>query len=107
MWSNPGFSDLNNLHKAIKRHAKTSQDHLRCLLALKKFGNLPRIELMLDSQRSRSIQAHNEQVKKNRGILRCLIDVVSHLESQELAFRGHGESVILIMEGITLKLLRY
>ena len=37
---------------------------------------------------------HNEQVKKNRLILRGFIDAVCHLGNQDLPFRGNDYSCI-------------
>ena len=51
VWCKDGFSDLNNIHKAADRHCKKSQNHMKSVLALSKFGKTPRIENMLDISR--------------------------------------------------------
>ncbi len=89
MWTNGGYCDLNNLPGAIAKHEK-SVVHIQSQIALKTFGH-SRIDLALDEQRRLGISIHNEKVKKNREILKSLIDVVRFLGKQELAFRGNNE----------------
>ncbi|XP_064081945.1 zinc finger MYM-type protein 1-like [Macrobrachium nipponense] len=48
---------------------------------------------------------HNENVRKNRDILKRLIDAVCFLSKQELPLRGHDESDSSINKGNYLKLL--
>ena len=47
--------------------------------------------MQLDEQRRRETSLHNEGVRKNREILKRLIDYVVFLGQQELPFRGHDE----------------
>ncbi len=89
VWTNGGYCDLNNLPGAIAKHEK-SVVHIQSQIALKTFGH-SRIDLALDEQRRLGISIHNEKVKKNREILKSLIDVVCFLGKQELAFRGNNE----------------
>lgn len=86
VWNVFGFSDLNHLSAAKIKHEK-SQAHINNSLTLKTFGEV-RIDLILDHNKYISIVRHNEKVKKNRNILKILIDVCVFLGSQELAFRG-------------------
>lgn len=51
-----------------------------------------RIDLQLDEQRHNLTAAQNNKVRQNREILKRLINVVTFLGKQELAFRGHDES---------------
>lgn len=90
LWNKNGFSDLNNLHKLIKRHG-SSKSHLQAIIKEKTFGNI-RIEHALDNQLKIASQKHNQEVVKNRAILKRLIDVVCFLGEHELAFRGHTET---------------
>lgn len=89
VWTNAGYCDLNNLPCAIAKHEK-SVVHIQSQIALKTFGH-SRIDLALDEQRRLGVSMHNERVKKNREILKSLIDVVCFLGKQELAFRGNNE----------------
>ncbi|XP_076330811.1 zinc finger MYM-type protein 1-like [Tachypleus tridentatus] len=85
-----GYTDLNHLPAALQKHEK-SRAHVQSSLSLKMFGK-QRIETLVDTQRKAEISRHNEQVKKNREILKRLIDAVCYLAKQELPFRGHDES---------------
>lgn len=88
-WNSSGFSDLNNLHKNVKRHTN-SKGHLTALIKEKTFGKT-RIEHSLDNQLKINHRQHNELVAKNRNILKRLIDVTCFLGTHELSFRGHQE----------------
>lgn len=90
LWNKSGFSDLNNLHKLIKRHS-SSKAHLQSIIKEKTFGKV-RIEHALDDQLRISNEQYNQQVRKNRDIIKRLIDVVCFLAEHELGFRGHIES---------------
>jgi len=90
LWNKNGFSDLNNLHKLIKRHG-SSKSHIQAIIKEKTFGKT-RIEHALDEQLRISTEKHNEEVRKNREILKRFIDVVCFLAEHELTFRGHIEN---------------
>lgn len=90
VWNKSGFSDLNNLHKVVKRHVM-SKAHLQAVLKVSVFGKT-RIEHAIDKQIEVSHRQHNELVDKNRNILKRLIDVVCFLGQHELGFRGHDET---------------
>lgn len=107
VWSSGGFCDLNNLCKAVGKHEK-SKAHITCFFKLQTFGDSSsRIDLQLDHQRALEITRHNEQVKKNRYILSCLINAVCFLAKQELAFRGHTETELSFNKGNYVELLNY
>ncbi|KAL0968773.1 hypothetical protein UPYG_G00271580 [Umbra pygmaea] len=90
VWSNSGFSNLNCLTKASIRHQSTA-GHLHATVLLKTFGHT-RVEHQVDEQMQREMELHNEKVKKNREILKRLIDCVIFLGRQELSFRGHDDN---------------
>lgn len=89
-WTTVGYADLNNFTNSCNRH-QVGKTHLLAVTELHRFGNT-RIDLQLNQQRNLAIQAHNQQVGKNREILLRFIDVTCFLGKQELAFRGHDES---------------
>ncbi|KAJ4432268.1 hypothetical protein ANN_20885, partial [Periplaneta americana] len=64
-----------------------------------------RIDTQLDQQLKSDVARHNEMVKKNREILKCLIDATCFLAMQELPFRGHGESEDSLNKGSYIELL--
>lgn len=63
------------------------------------------MDLQLDDQRRRETSLHNERVKKNRDILKRLIDCVIFLGQQELSLRGHDEGKKSLNRGNYLELL--
>ena len=97
VWSFYGFSNLNNFVNATKKH-EISQKHLSSIMQLKCFGK-NRIETSLCEQERISITNHNQQVKKNREVLKRLIDCVCHLAIHELPFRGHSEGEDSVNKG--------
>ncbi|XP_019896449.1 uncharacterized protein LOC105029183 isoform X1 [Esox lucius] len=90
VWSQAGFANLNCLTKAATRHQSTA-GHLQATVLLKTFGDV-RVDVQLNEQMQRETELHNEKVKKNREILKRLIDCVIFLGVQELSFRGQDES---------------
>ena len=72
------------------RH-QDSAAHLQTTVILKTFGDT-RVDLQLDEHCCNHTTAHNNKVRQNREILKRLINVVTFLGKQELAFRGHDES---------------
>lgn len=90
VWNKEGYNNLNNLSNAIVKHER-SQCHLRSVVQLSCFGSV-RIDTQLDQQLKSDVARHNEMVKKNREIMKSLIDTTCFLAMQVLPFRGHGES---------------
>ncbi|KAJ4449671.1 hypothetical protein ANN_01075 [Periplaneta americana] len=105
VWSKNGYDNLNNLHNAINKHEK-SQTHIFSVLQFKSFGS-SRIDVQLDSQLHVSVEQHNEMVRKNREILKRLIDTVCFLAMHELSFRGHCESEEAVNKEVYLGALNY
>lgn len=73
---------------------------------MKTFGDT-RIDLQLDEQRRNLTAAHNNKVRQNREILKRLINVITFLGKQELAFRGHDESKDSENKGNYLELVNF
>ena len=65
--------------------------HLSAFIAAKTFGQT-RIDTLLNQQRCAAINQHNEEVKKNREILKRFIQITCFLGIQEIPFRGNDES---------------
>ena len=104
-WTTTGYSKLNNLSKAIRDH-DVAITHIRASIALATFGTV-RIETELCDQTRQSIIVHNEKVKRNRDILKRLINAVCLLAKLELPFRGDDESKTSNNRGNYLELLDY
>ena len=89
VWQKNGFDDMKNLKRSIDRH-NASKDHIRAQINLKLLGK-HRIDQAVNEGHRLQISQHNEEVKKNRDILKRFIDVTSLLSGQDIAFRGHDE----------------
>ncbi|XP_071035341.1 zinc finger MYM-type protein 1-like [Parasteatoda tepidariorum] len=84
-----GFSNLNRLTKSTKAH-ENSESHLQSVVDLYNFGK-QRIDELIVTTLKVNNNLHNQKVKKNREVLKRLIDVTCFLAKQELPFRGHNE----------------
>lgn len=91
-WAKGGFSDLKNIDRSAKRHDE-SREHLNSYAKLKLLGQ-PSHRANHSLNEGLRIQAaqHNEKVRRNRDVLKRLIDSIAYLGMQELAFRGHDET---------------
>lgn len=87
-WNKQGYSDLNNLNKMIRKHSN-SKSHLQACLDQKRFdfGAFSiEDEMDVDSQRK-----HNGLVRKNREVMRRLIDATCFIGEHECSIRRHDE----------------
>lgn len=69
VWSKAGFTDLNHLSAAVQKYVK-SVTHVTVKM---KILNKVQIDQQLDEPLCASISIHNENVRKNRDILKRLI----------------------------------
>lgn len=90
VWSKSGYSDLNHLTTSMKTHC-SSKDHINNVFALATYGQR-RIDEALDHGREVARNKHNSEVTRNRNGIKTLIEIVCHLGSHGLAFRGHDET---------------
>lgn len=90
VWNCEGFFDLKNISRGLKLHCN-SKEHILCQLGLKglekslKLQNRNIIDHVSEHARLCK-EAFNENVRKNRELLKRLIDVTAILCLQELAF---------------------
>lgn len=101
VWNHTGYTDINNLSNYSKKHVQTEK-HIRSCLALHDFGS-QRIESFF----ANSFDAHNKKVDRNRNLMKRFIDTVVFLGKQELAFRGHDESLKSSNRGNYIESLLY
>ena len=66
VWVKEGYCDLNNLPNALSKHERSAA-HYESQISLKIFGTT-RVNLLLDKQKSVSIEIHNQKVKENTDI---------------------------------------
>ena len=90
IWQKSGFSDFKNLSRSLVRHS-ISQEHIQAEISLNLLGTV-RIEHEVSSVTIVLNHQHNERVRKNREILKPLINIATVLGRQGLVFRGHEES---------------
>ncbi|XP_055017683.1 zinc finger MYM-type protein 1-like [Boleophthalmus pectinirostris] len=105
VWSHTGFANLSCFTKAATKHQSTA-GHLQATVRLKTFGDI-RVDLQLSEQVRRETELHNEKVKKNREILKRLMDCVMFLGKQELSFRGNDEGAQSLNRGNYVELLSF
>ena len=89
-WTKYGYKDVANLGQSAAKHAR-SEEHIHALSSLTLLGKVD-IDRQIDSGISASIQRRNNEVTKNRAMLKHHIRAASFLVCQGLAFRGHDES---------------
>jgi len=104
-WSRIGIIDLNHLHEKIKKH-EVSKAHLQSSTELALLGKL-NIAQQLSSAYRQEVTKHNEDVKKNRHILRRLISCIKFCSVFELALRGHDETEHSLNKGIFKELIDF
>ncbi|KAJ4441359.1 hypothetical protein ANN_11214 [Periplaneta americana] len=86
-----GYDDREWIHFAQDRDQWRAYVRTAMNLRLSCFGSV-RIDTQLDQQLKSDVARHNEMVKKNREIMKSLIDTTCFLAMQVLPFRGHGEN---------------
>nr|XP_015919850.2 zinc finger MYM-type protein 1 [Parasteatoda tepidariorum] len=87
---------------------ETESEAESCVADLYNFGK-QRIDERIDKTLKVNSNLHNQTVKKNREVLKRLIDVTCFLAKQELPFRGHNEKTSSLNQGNyveTLNLLK-
>jgi len=78
---------------------------VHCYLQLELFVKQQRVDLLLDAERRNDVAGHNEQVKKNRRVLRRFSDAVCSLAKQQFPFLGHDESSASLNNGNFIEFL--
>lgn len=105
VWNREGFASLLNITRSLHKHSD-SAEHLKCQVNLKSVErNRNIISDALKENARLYIVKFNENVRLNRLFLQLVIDAVLYLSKQELAFRGHDESLDSINRGNFKELL--
>jgi len=102
--STRGLLDLANFSNHVKRHIK-SPTHLAAITSLKLIGKV-RIDEMLNEEFKTLRNMHNEEVRKNREMMRHHIKAALFLVCQGLSFRGHSESTDSPNRGNFIELIK-
>lgn len=106
IWNSDGASNLNSLGHIQKKH-KHSSVHLQSCLDIENFNTQERIGHQFDTQIRGSVIIHNQMVKKNREIMKRLIDLTCTLGRQGLPFRGHNEKEDPVNRGHYIEFLNF
>ncbi|KAJ4440985.1 hypothetical protein ANN_10834 [Periplaneta americana] len=77
---------------------KKSVSHINAYFTYKEFGK-GRVDLALNEHGRLKVENHNTKEKRNHEVLKCLINVVCFLDTQELPFRGHREDLDSLNHG--------
>ncbi|XP_006009466.1 uncharacterized protein LOC102349681 [Latimeria chalumnae] len=98
-WSSEGYSDWKNLSRSASLHC-SSKEHIQNEVSLKRLEREETpVGALLSEQRRLAILQYNDNVRKNREVLKRLIDISVVLSRQELAFHGYDEPADLINQG--------
>ncbi|CAH1103808.1 unnamed protein product [Psylliodes chrysocephalus] len=90
VWSRVGFKDLKHLNEKIKKH-ELSAKHINFSTELAFLGTA-NIAAQLNSTYRQNIIKHNEQVDKNRYVLKRIINCIKFCGKLELVLRGYDEN---------------
>lgn len=105
VWNREGFASLLNITRSLHKHSD-SAEHIKCQVNLKTFErNRNTISDALKENARLYTMQFNENVRLNRLFLQLVIDAVLYLSKQELAFRGHDETIDSINRGNFKELL--
>ncbi|XP_058865016.1 uncharacterized protein LOC117964775 isoform X1 [Acipenser ruthenus] len=92
IWANEGYCDWKNLSRSASLH-RSSHEHIKNEVSLKRLEHAGAPgDARLGEQRRLAVLDHNEKVRKNREVLKRLIDISVVLSRQEFASRGHRET---------------
>ncbi|CAH1971805.1 unnamed protein product [Acanthoscelides obtectus] len=104
-WTRTGFKDLKHINQKISKHENSAR-HMICSTELALLGTAS-IAAQLDSAYRQNIIKHNEQVDKNRYLLKRIINCIKFCGKLELALRGHDESEDSENSGIFRELINF
>lgn len=89
-WTKSGVTDLRHLPQKIVKHEQSAK-HMNNMINLSLLGKV-NIAAQIDTAYKLSVAKHNEQVRKNRGVLSKIINCVKFCGKFELPLRGHDET---------------
>ena len=104
-----GYSNWHKHSERILKHEQ-SKSHIECKLAQVIFMQKQSIESLFEEQDRIQNERRKRIVEANREIMKRIIDTVMLLGKQELAFRGHRESLASepdVNVGNFLEILKY
>uniref|UniRef100_H3AMA8 DUF4371 domain-containing protein n=1 Tax=Latimeria chalumnae TaxID=7897 RepID=H3AMA8_LATCH len=106
-WTNEGYCDWKHFSRSASLHC-SSQEHIQNEVSLKRMEREETsIDTLLSEQWRIAILQYNDNVRKNREVLKRLIDSTVFLSHQELAFCGHDETAESVNQGTYRQLFDY
>lgn len=104
-WTKGGIDDLKHLAERAKKH-ESSMSHLAASVDYSVLGKVDICEQLSRAYLENKLK-HNENVEKNRHILRRLIMCIKFCGAFELALRGHDESSSSENPGVFIGLINF
>lgn len=104
-WNSNGFTNLTSATRSFQKHEGSAEHIKNCVKFKQLQRNRNQIAEALQENVRLYIQKYNENVRLNRLFMRVPIDAVLYLSKQELAFRGHDETIYSINRGNFKELL--
>lgn len=104
-YNSTGYNNLKEVHRALAKH-NISKEHIHSSLKYKLLGKR-NIGNSLDSAHQQLIRNHNDKVRKNRKMIKHLINMTVFLSTQEIAFRGNDETVDSLNQGNFKELAKF
>ena len=87
-----GFSSWHKQYSSVPNHEKT-QSHKEAVIAQALFLQEKTLKDLLNKQEESSRLRRKRKVEANRNVMQRIVDTISFLGKQGLAFRGHREHV--------------
>ena len=85
-----GYHDWKKANEKFAKHKK-SQCHVDATVDFPNFCSHIHVNEQLSNEASKVETARQEKVRKNREVMKRLIDITLCLAQQSMAFRGHRE----------------
>ncbi|XP_073973155.1 uncharacterized protein isoform X2 [Rhodnius prolixus] len=81
-WNELGQNNLTNIHTSFRQH-ESSKSHIVAYMKMLKFNRV-KYEFRMDAPFCENADSYNEIVKKNRYIIKCLVDTICSDRLQSL-----------------------
>ncbi|XP_075233773.1 zinc finger MYM-type protein 1-like [Lycorma delicatula] len=104
-WNRDGVCNMDAFRTVRSRH-ENSKNHIAATCSLIRFS-CTKIDRTLNDACKRSIEAHNELIRKNRYVMERLISATCFIALQELPFRRQDESTGSDNKGNCVELLHW
>ena len=104
-WTHTGYVNMHHFSCDCQKHEK-AKSHMEAYKMWKTFDKDESVDVLLSRARKEAVERYNEEVRKNREMLKNITEAVLYLSKQEMAFRGHDESNTSLNQGNYRELLK-